>query len=456
MKKNIKLTLFIYTLTWLATMLMLAIFMFREGFSWNQFVEQCYDLFSNPSFLVVLHLLFIGVFGVVLLTKYFIRLFRQKGWRVGFKQFVFRLLLPISVLIFGVRAVHYNNSFETLDFTWDYEVENTSGHTKNLYAKDGKHRGMSVFSRRDDYQKAIDVLIKDNIEWVAVIPFMYQETERTNALVLRREEGKWSRRDSSFANRINILHNRGLHVQLKPHIWMRDGWRSNITLSEEDWNTWFTSYRKHMLHYAGMAEQLGVGLFCVGTELRTAIQHKPEAWMTLINDIKKIYKGKLTYAANWDDPIEAIPFWKQMDYIGIQAYFPLTQEKYPELEAIKEGWDEHIPKLKEASKTYKRPILFTEIGYRSDNEATIKPWEWGSRFGTLSKKKSDETQRRAYEALFQKLWDKPWFAGCYFWQWHTTSTPERMKTNVDFTPRFKPAENTLTQWYGTLGKKTKS
>jgi len=178
-----------------------------------------------------------------------------------------------------------------------------------------------------------------------------------------------------------------------------------------------------MLQYARMAAKMDVPLFCIGTELRTAIQNKPEVWTPFIKEIKKIY-------------------------------FPLTVNRNPDLETIKAGWDTHIATLEKASTYYNMPILFTEIGYRSDDAATIAPWEWGAITGALTKKKSDQTQQRAYEAMFQKLWNEPWFAGCYIWQWHTRTTAEGAKTNVDFTPRFKPAENTISKWYGTVGEKT--
>jgi len=45
------------------------------------------------------------------------------------------------------------------------------------------------------------------------------------------------------------------------------------------------------------------------------------------------------------------------------------------------------------------------------------------------------------------LWDKDWFAGMYFWQWHN-GTKKDEPSNMDFTPRFKPAENTMAKWYG--------
>ena len=454
MKKELKIALKIYAVTWLVIAILFFVLFLQRDLAIQDTLKQGYELLFYSSFQLFVHLVFLVGYALFLIIRYFIRMFRKKGWQIGLKQLLLRFVLPIVVLIVGVRAVIYTNSTENIDFSWDYDIENVGGYANDLYAQDGKHRGMSVFSRRVDYNQAVDVLVKDNIEWVAVIPFMYQPTERTNQLNIPSEPERWSRRDSSFIRQINILHEKGIHVQLKPHVWMRDGWRSNITLSEADWDIWFASYRTHMLRYARMAEQLDVELFCVGTELRTAIQEKPDAWMALIAEIQSVYTGKLTYAANWDDPIEAVPFWEAMDYIGIQAYFPLTEEKLPTLESIKKGWEQHLPKLEQAASQWKRPILFTEVGYRSDASATIKPWEWGSSFGVLSEKKSDETQRRAFEALFQQLWDKSWFAGCYVWQWHTSSTPESMAKNVDFTPRFKPAENTLTKWYGTLGAET--
>ena len=93
------------------------------------------------------------------------------------------------------------------------------------------------------------------------------------------------------------------------------------------------------------------------------------------------------------------------------------------------------------------------MGYRSDVSATIAPWEWGNRMGALYNKKSDQTQKLAFEALFAEFWKETWFAGAYIWQWHTRTDPEKMVKDVDFTPRFKPAENVIAKWYGRGGEK---
>lgn len=54
----------------------------------------------------------------------------------------------------------------------------------------------------------------------------------------------------------------------------------------------------------------------------------------------------------------------------------------------------------------------------------------------------------AYEALFQKLWFKEWFAGIYIWRWNNRSTPDYAAKSLNFSPLFKPAENVIAKWFG--------
>ena len=435
--------------------LVIGIFMYRSSGNLSEVFSQLQAVITNSRFLVFLHLLFLGFFLLFLLFRYIRKGYQAYGWKTAIKRFSLFLLLPVG-LIYGLRtAIISINTAEHYDYAWNYDFENVLQTPQKNYLRDGKHRGMSVFRMGGgEHAASMQALIKDNVEWVAVIPFLYQENEQTTQLRSRPHTTVWTRRDSLMMKRIDTLHAQGMYVHLKPHVWLGDGWRSNIRLADEDWDHWFAVYEKEMLYYARIAEATGTALFCIGTELRTVIANRPEAWKPFIAKIKKVYSGKLTYAANWDDPIENIPFWEEMDYIGIQAYFPLTEHELPEIEEIKKGWEKHIPILEKASERYGKPVLFTEVGYRSDASATIKPWEWGSRLGALYNKKSDKTQQYAYEAMFQTLWDKEWFAGGYIWQWHANTTAASLQDDVDFTPRFKPAENTIAQWYGTLGKTT--
>ena len=93
--------------------------------------------------------------------------------------------------------------------------------------------------------------------------------------------------------------------------------------NEDDWQVLENSYTQFILLYAMLAQEIDAELFCIGTELEKFIEKRPQYWSNLIKEIKKVYKGKLTYAANWDE-FKRTPFWSDLDYIGIDAYFPVS------------------------------------------------------------------------------------------------------------------------------------
>lgn len=450
-KKEIRNILVTYLLTWLIVFIVVTARISRGKRTFSEAATLFFEFLSNSSFIVAIHVLFALFLLTFWIIRYFFRLYKKKGSKVFLKQLFYRLLAPILVVFLVFKSLVFANSNENYDFEWNNELMNSALVPSDYYALDNMHRGMSVFGWRSEQNEAsVDSLIKANVEWVAVIPFIDQEDE-TSKTVRRPidKDAEWTSRDSSFINTIQTIHDKGLHVQLKPHLWTFNGWRANLTLeSDAEWSTWFDSYEAYMLYYARMAELTNSELFCIGTELKTSIKKQPERWITLIRKIREIYSGKLTYAANWHDEYEYIDFWNELDYIGIQAYFPLTKNKNPDLETIEKGWSRHLKKLETLHQTYQKPILFTEVGYKSDASATIKPWEWDSFLSVLSERKSDQTQQLAYEALFKQLWYKPWFAGMYIWQWDNRSTKEDAPTNLDFSPRFKPAENVIAKWFG--------
>ena len=356
----------------------------------------------------------------------------------------FGLIYSIFTLLIISSSCHRTEPYQ---FVWDDSVENHTGASKDLYRSDGKHRGMTAFRWREDIDSSINNLLENNVEWLSMVPYMYQETERTKQVRGRDEIGIWTHWDSLYFQVIDKAHQKGLHVMLKPHLWMREGWRSNITMdTEQEWDQWFDSYRRHAIHFAKMAQQAEVELFCIGTEFNSSILKQPIKWDELIDDIRGVYDGQLTFAANWDGEHKNVKFWDKLDYIGIQAYFPLSNQLSPSLLEIKQGWKKHKRMLKSLAREYDKPILFTEIGYRSDASAAIEPWVWGEALDSLAVY-SQETQNLAYEAIFQTIWEEDWFAGMYIWQWRNQAR-ENISKAKDFTPQFKQAQNTMAKWYG--------
>ena len=105
-------------------------------------------------------------------------------------------------------------------------------------------------------------------------------------------------------------------------------------------------------------------------------------WVELIGELRGIYTGPLTYAANFDQYHE-VSFWRELDYIGINAYFPLrarptdardAAELYPVLEGAWRDILGGIADFRRREQVTDRPVLFTELGYTFRVNSTIEPW----------------------------------------------------------------------------------
>ena len=295
-----------------------------------------------------------------------------------------------------------------------------------------------------------DFLKRSNIEWVTMVTWSYQEDYDSVGLVHHHGDSITMRkRDSSWVKRLKRLRSSGFKVFFKPHIWIytpsNGTWRSDIfPTSDDNWEAWKKSYRDFILRYAIVAEEAKVEMFCVGTELTKLTIGKPEFWKTLIKDVREVFSGEITYAANWSKEYEDITFWDDLDYIGIQAYFPLTENKNPSIEQISEGWNAYLPTMDSLSKKFNKQILFTEIGYKSTADSAINPWEWIDGLPKGAKSYSTQTQANCYEAFFNTVWPKDWFAGAHIWQMRPDyPTKKNIDGNIDFTPLLKPAEKVI-------------
>ncbi len=202
---------------------------------------------------------------------------------------------------------------------------------------------------------------------------------------------------------------------------------------------WEDGYLDYISHFAKIADSTHVELFCIGTELGNAIKQRPLFWSRLIDSVKKIYHGQITYAANWDD-YSSVPFWKQLNFIGIDAYFPLVKETTPTIEGLSEAWNNYLPDLEKISALNKCRILFTEYGYRNVNACSAEPWkEDGSSVNNAA-------QANAYEAFYESFSNKKWFAGGFVWKWYGENNFSE-NDKIDFSPQGKPAEEIIRKWY---------
>lgn len=253
----------------------------------------------------------------------------------------------------------------------------------------------------------------------------------------------WGEKMEGTSTLIQLAKKEGYKIMLKPHVWKRHGSFTGHHgyTSEKDWKAFETSYSNYILSFAQLAQEEKVELFCIGTEWAKFVEERPEFWKKLINEVKKVYFGKLTYAANWDE-YKKVTFWNQLDYIGVDAYFPLVEDKTPSSAQVKYALLEPLNELRIVSSAANKPILFTEFGYRSVDFTAKKPWEAG-REGIVNL----QGQINAYEAFFESFWSQEFVAGGFIWKWFANHAEVGGESNNGFTPQNKPVEKSIQKWY---------
>ena len=326
----------------------------------------------------------------------------------------------------------------------------TGQQATDLFSRDGFIRGLSLEGgRRPISASDLGAVLETGAEWIAQIPFGFQQGRDDPAIRMPWERRVWwAESDEGIRETTRLARQLGLRVLLKPQLWIGRGiWIGEIAMtSEEGWTRWFESYGEFILHYAHLAEELDIEMLAVGTELQ-GTTHREADWQRLIDSVRQVYGGRLTYSANWNASYLRVPFWESLDYIGVSAYFPVPVESGaieagPEAasRAIRRAWEPHRRQLAGLAERVDRPLLFTEAGYRSLEGALEEPWQWRNR-GQVDL----IAQEAAYDALLATFWEEEWFGGVFFWNW----SPRREGGPRDrgYTPRNKPASEVMARWF---------
>jgi hypothetical protein len=270
------------------------------------------------------------------------------------------------------------------------------------------------------------------VDWISVMPFGFQRAAEPGIRL-----GGWET-DESVVATIEQAHALGMKVLLKPHLWSRE------TMDREHWSDedrlqFFEEYEHFAVHFAEVARDGKADAYCIGNELKYTSRHEAE-WRRIIARVRSIYSGPLTYGANFDEVFD-VPFWDALDWIGVSAYFPLVDAPTPKREELIAAWQPIASSLEQLSARHAKPVLFTEIGYRSCDGAAWRQWEI-----PRDAPVNHEAQRVAYEAFFETMWPRPWLLGAYPWKWF--SYPEHSHaTSNDFEFEQKPAQAVIEQAY---------
>ena len=246
-------------------------------------------------------------------------------------------------------------------------------------ADDTEVRGITISTHgigRDWGTDAIVPTLEDiravGANWVAIHPYARISADGT----LRWSEIDPADPPAHIVRPIREAHRLGLRIYIKPHIayWRSPfSWRGEIAFTrDEDWQRFWRDYREWIALLATVCREADG--FVVGTELDRMLAFEEE-WRALIAEVRQRTDAPLTYAANWTD-YRQVPFWDALDVIGIQAYFPLTDDPAYDEEDIRAGWAERMRELRTFGEQHNRNILFTELGYNQSHQAPIAPWTY--------------------------------------------------------------------------------
>ena len=307
-----------------------------------------------------------------------------------------------------------------------------------------KMNGISLVASRDSLEYAeIERLEYVNANYIAVMPFAFLRNDSDKKLYFNSERQWFGERKEGIEHAIDLLKNRNFKIMLKPQIWIRNGeFTGDLSFTtEKEWQQFENSYRDYILFNVQIAAEKEVELFCIGTELFNFVDQRPEFWSSLIREIRELYPGKLVYAENWDK-VDQTEIWKKLDYIGADAYFPISPEASPNSSNISKGWRSHKMMLESLSEEYRKRVIFTEYGYRSMDFALKEPWNSSREVSGLN----HGLQARALQSLYEEFWDEDWFAGGFLWKWHQGENSGGIQ-NDRFTPQNKPAEKIVKEYY---------
>jgi len=304
-----------------------------------------------------------------------------------------------------------------------------------------KINGVSFVASRDSInQTHIQPVITVNSNHVALMPFGFIRDLASPTITFNSPRQWFGETENGLIQYAKGFQKQGIKIMVKPQIWV---WRGEFTgliemKSEENWQILEKSCEDFIVAYAKSAAKINAEIFCIGTELEKFVLNRPQFWEQLIRTIRKVYKGKLTYAANWDE-YKKLTFWNQLDFIGVDAYFPLSEKETPTVTDFEKGWKPHKIEIQQLQKKIQKPILFTEYGYRSVHFNGKQPWKVDDIEGNIN----FQAQVNGLQAIHNQFWKEDWFVGGFVWKWFHTHEKSGGKNNNRFTPQNKPAEQLL-------------
>ncbi len=294
--------------------------------------------------------------------------------------------------------------------------------------------------------EALERMKSIGVDTIGVNQFSYMDTYTSNSITSDRIP------PTDVETAIQKAKARGFKVMLKPVVNVRDGtWRARIAPTDTD--IWFNNYTTWLMNYVNMAARNDVEIFCIGTELISMGIAKYRAkWESLISQIRSVYNGKLTYAANLSDmydldEINTCSFWDLVDYLGLDVWIGHTNKNDPTVDELIESWANNkdgrglVQIILDWQKKHGKPVLFTECGITAQDGANKRiaiMWNYTNI--------EEDVQEQAdwYQAFFE-VWKyhTDILKGVFFWQVNAENI------NASYSFELKPAQTVIETYWKT-------
>jgi hypothetical protein len=312
----------------------------------------------------------------------------------------------------------------------------------------------------DKYKHSIDEIAAQGFDTVSLVVDTRQETAESEHIYL---DMRMTPTPEKLADIIGHAKSKGLRVIMMPVVLLDEpgerDWRGTIRPS--DWDKWFDNYRAMLTHFAWVAEQNKVDVLSVGSELVSTERDRAQ-WRRTISAVRDVFHGQLTYSANWDH-YTSIPFWDQLDLIGMNSYYKLGEDRNVKVEEIVKRWRDIQKDLLAFQQKVGKPILFLEIGWCSLENAASEPWD----YTRVEKDRDDELQKKLFEGFFRGWYRENGLGGFVVWEWPPgdggKATMETCATKDEFdqatkgyTPENKPALEVIREWLAKPWKDDKA
>ena len=303
-----------------------------------------------------------------------------------------------------------------------------------------------------DSLASLKALVTTGSNSISIVPTTYIST------ITSSDFHATAQTESAANVRAQILqaHSLGLTVILKPHVDALDGSAFRGEFKPTDVNAWFSGYKALILSYAQIAQETGVKTLCIGTEYDnlSGAAYRSQ-WTDIIASVRQVYGGTITYAAT-AMAAKDVSFWDQVDLIGVNTYYRMSDSTTATVEDYKATWTSlptsqwelsitegktPVDFLRDLSFEYGKPLFLAEVGYRSMDGAAIDPGIWNST-GAVDL----QEQVNLYKALFETFTTHggDWFAGMQLWNWDVNSWGTN---NTGYSPQDKPALQVVTDWF---------